>query len=107
MSNNVAIGIDLGTTNSCVAVFQNEKVEIIANEQGERTTPSFVAFTDTEMLVGDEAKSRLLFDAENVVFDAKRMIGVRFDDVNLQSDLKYFPFNVTNCDDKPMIEVLY
>lgn len=101
----MAIGIDLGTTNSCVAVFQNGKVEIIANEHGERTTPSYVAFADKEKFIGNEAKNRLMFDPTNVLFDVKRILGKRFDDTKLQSNLKYWPFRLANFENKPKLEV--
>ena len=100
-----AIGIDLGTTYSCVAVFQHGKVEIIANDQGNRTTPSYVAFTDTERLIGDAAKNQVAMNASNTVFDAKRLIGRKFDDPSLQNDMKHWPFKVTNRGGKPMIQV--
>ncbi|CAG0879785.1 unnamed protein product [Cyprideis torosa] len=100
-----AIGIDLGTTYSCVGVFQNGKVEIIANDQGNRTTPSYVAFTDTERLIGDGAKSQVAMNPTNTVFDAKRLIGRKYDDPKIQSDLKHWPFKVTSAAGKPMIEV--
>ena len=102
------IGIDLGTTYSCVGVWQNDRVEIIANDQGNRTTPSYVAFNDTERLIGDGAKNQAAMNPVNTVFDAKRLIGRDFNDPALQSDLKHFPFNVVkNLQGKPEIEVEY
>eukprot|EP01001_Neometanema_parovale_P010532 NODE_676_length_2190_cov_1416.612482_g646_i0.p1 GENE.NODE_676_length_2190_cov_1416.612482_g646_i0~~NODE_676_length_2190_cov_1416.612482_g646_i0.p1 ORF type:complete len:653 (-),score=249.19 NODE_676_length_2190_cov_1416.612482_g646_i0:159-2117(-) len=108
MSFDGAIGIDLGTTYSCVGVWQNERVEIIANDQGNRTTPSYVAFTDSERLIGDAAKNQVAMNPTNTVFDAKRLIGRRFSDSTVQSDCKHWPFKVTHKgDDKPIIQVQY
>jgi heat shock 70kDa protein 1/2/6/8 len=100
-----AIGIDLGTTYSCVGVFRDDRIEIIANDQGNRTTPSFVAFTDTERLIGDAAKNQVAMNPSNTVFDAKRLIGRKFADQEVQADMKHFPFKVIDKAGKPVIEV--
>ncbi|KAK9364261.1 heat shock protein 70 family [Lipomyces starkeyi] len=100
-----AVGIDLGTTYSCVAHFSNDRVEIIANDQGNRTTPSFVAFTDTERLIGDAAKNQAAMNPANTVFDAKRLIGRKFSDPEVQGDVKHFPFKVIDRAGKPVIQV--
>lgn len=102
-----AVGIDLGTTYSCVGVFQHGKVEIIANDQGNRTTPSYVAFTDSERLIGDAAKNQVAMNPSNTVFDAKRLIGRRYDDSAVQSDKKHWPFDVVSDGGKPKIQVDY
>ncbi|KAF8537412.1 heat shock protein 70 family [Trichophaea hybrida] len=100
-----AVGIDLGTTYSCVGVFRDDRIEIIANDQGNRTTPSFVAFTDTERLIGDSAKNQVAMNPHNTVFDAKRLIGRKFEEPEVQSDMKHFPFKIINKSGKPVIEV--
>ena len=122
-----AIGIDLGTTYSCVAVYQNDKVEIIANDQGNRTTPSFVihkfknlflkvSFNDTERLIGDAAKNQVIHKFKNLflkvalnpintVYDVKRLIGRKFNDSETQNDIKHMSYNVIDKDNKPMIKI--
>ncbi|KAH8422984.1 molecular chaperone Hsp70 [Aspergillus melleus] len=100
-----AVGIDLGTTYSCVGVFRDDRIEIIANDQGNRTTPSFVAFTDTERLIGDAAKNQVAMNPHNTVFDAKRLIGRRYGDAEVQADMKHFPFKIAEKAGKPVVEV--
>ena len=105
---NNCIGIDLGTTFSCLGVWQNNKVEIIANDQGNRTTPSYVAFTENERIVGNGAKNQCAQNPNNTIFDAKRFIGRKFSDPVLQNDIKHFPFKViADSEDKPLIQVKY
>lgn len=102
------IGIDLGTTYSCVGIWQNDRVEIIANDQGNRTTPSYVAFNNTERLIGDAAKNQVSSNPVNTVFDAKRLIGRKISDSAVQSDMKHWPFKVKGDENgKPIIEVSY
>ena len=101
----VAIGIDLGTVNSCVGVWQNGKVDIIANECGNRITPSYVSFTADERLIGDAAKSAIASNPNNTVYDAKRLMGKKFSDPKLQSILKHFTYKIVNDIDAPKIEV--
>merc|ERR1712017_4082 len=100
-----AVGIDLGTTYSCVGIWQNDRVEIIANDQGNRTTPSYVAFTDTERLIGDAAKNQCAMNPINTIFDAKRLIGRKYDDPVVASDAKHWPFKVVNDSNTPKIQV--
>nr|CAC83684.1 HSC70 protein [Ostrea edulis] len=102
-----AVGIDLGTTYSCVGVVPTRKVEIIANDRGNRTTPSYVAFTDTERLIGDAAKNQVAMNPTNTIFDAKRLIGRKFNDAIVQSDMKHWPFTIINDGTKPKIKVDY
>lgn len=99
------IGLDLGTTFSCLAVYQNGRAEIIANDQGNRTTPSYVGFTDTERLVGDAAKNQVTINPTNTIFDAKRLIGRNFNDPTVQADMEHWPFKVINKNGKPHFEV--
>jgi len=101
------VGIDLGTTYSCVGIWQNDRVEIIANDQGNRTTPSYVAFTDTERLIGDAAKNQCAMNPINTIFDAKRLIGRKYDDPVVQSDSKHWPFKVISDSNTPKIQVQY
>jgi len=101
-----AIGIDLGTTYSCVGVWQNDRVEILPNDQGNRTTPSYVAFTDSERMIGDAAKNQTAMNPKNTVFDAKRLIGLKFSDPKVQNDIKDWSYKVVSGkSDKATIEV--
>ena len=100
-------GVDLGTTYSCVGWWTNERVEIIANDQGNRTTPSYVAFTESERLIGDAAKNQAAMNPRQTVFDAKRLIGRRFDDPDVKKDMQSWPFTVADKDGSPVIEVEY
>jgi heat shock protein 5 len=99
------IGIDLGTTYSCVGVFKKGRVEIIPNDLGNRITPSYVAFTDTERLIGEAAKNQAALNPENTLFDIKRLIGREYSDHNVQSDMKLLPFKILNKNGKPAIQV--
>eukprot|EP00746_Dinoflagellata_sp_MGD_P167949 gnl/MRDRNA2_/MRDRNA2_98973_c0_seq1.p1 gnl/MRDRNA2_/MRDRNA2_98973_c0~~gnl/MRDRNA2_/MRDRNA2_98973_c0_seq1.p1 ORF type:complete len:676 (+),score=170.54 gnl/MRDRNA2_/MRDRNA2_98973_c0_seq1:50-2077(+) len=103
---NTAIGIDLGTTYSCVGIYRDGNVEIIANDQGNRTTPSYVAWTDKGRLMGDSAKNQVASNPTNTIFDAKRLIGRRYDEPVVQADIKLWPFRVINDGNKPKIEVV-
>ena len=105
----IAIGIDLGTTYSCVAVWKNKKVEIIPNDLGERTTPSVVSFTNSERLVGQAAKNQITRNYKNTIYDAKRLIGRRFNEEEVQKDKKLWPFKVEkdSNSDRPIIVVEY
>jgi heat shock protein 5 len=99
------IGIDLGTTYSCVGVYKNGHVEIIANDQGNRITPSWVGFTDSERLIGEAAKNQAAVNPERTVFDVKRLIGRKFEDKEVQKDRKLVPYQIVNKDGKPYIQV--
>ena len=103
----VAIGIDLGTTYSCVGWWRDNRCDIISNDQGNRTTPSYVAFTDTERLIGDAAKNQTNMNPTNTVYDAKRLIGRKYDDKVIKNDIDSLPYTIKNQDNKPVIEVNY
>ncbi|KFZ11015.1 hypothetical protein V501_04942 [Pseudogymnoascus sp. VKM F-4519 (FW-2642)] len=102
-----AVGIDLGTTYSCVAVYEGATVEIIANEQGSFTTPSFVSFTDKERLIGESAKNQAAMNPANTVFDIKRLIGRPFDDPHVKTDSESWPFKIVDVDGSPSVQVEY
>ncbi|KAG5539483.1 hypothetical protein RHGRI_019884 [Rhododendron griersonianum] len=99
------IGIDLGTTYSCVGVYKNGHVEIIANDQGNRITPSWVAFSENERLIGEAAKNQAAVNPERTIFDVKRLIGRKFEDKEVQRDMKLVPYKIVNKDGKPYIQV--
>lgn len=108
MPQDYAIGIDLGTCYSCVAVWKDGKVDVIANDQGNRTTPSYVAFTDTERMIGDAAKNQASMNPTNTIYDAKRLIGRKYSDSTVQNDMKIWPFTVKpDANNKPLMEVQY
>ncbi|XP_039266512.2 heat shock 70 kDa protein 1B-like [Styela clava] len=102
-----AIGIDLGTTNSCVAVYRNNRVEIIANDQGSRVTPSWISFTDSQKLVGEAAKEEASMNCENTLFQIKRLIGRKFNDPTVQEDMKLWGFRIVEVGDRPKLQVTY
>merc|ERR1711988_751319 len=104
-STGTVIGIDLGTTYSCVGVMKGGSVEIIANDQGNRITPSYVAFTDSERLIGDAAKNQATTNPVRTVYDVKRLIGRKFSDKEVQSDMKLVPYTIVNKETKPYIQV--
>lgn len=103
----IAIGIDLGTVNSCVGIYRDGRVEIIANDQGNRTTPSMVSFTNDERLIGDAAKTIASSNSKNTVYDAKRLIGRNYNDNNIEDEIKHYSYNIKNKGNKPIIEVEY
>ena len=108
VSKGIAIGIDLGTTYSCVGIWKDNQVEIIANDQGSRTTPSYVGFTENERLIGQSAKNQAGSNPSNTIFDAKRLIGRKFSESGTQSDIKHFPFTVkADSQDRPIITANY
>jgi len=103
----ISIGIDLGTTNSAVGIYRDGKVEIIANDQGNRTTPSFVSFTSDDRLIGEPAKSSASMNPINTIFDVKRLMGRNYNDKEVQDELKHLPYKVINKNNRPVIEVEY
>ena len=104
---NIAIAVDLGTCNSCVGVFINGKVEIIASDTGARTVPSYVAFTDNDRFIGDAAKNQAATNPKNTIYDAKRLIGRIYSEKSTQDDIKHFPFKVIDKNNKPIIQATY
>ena len=107
-ANGIVIGIDLGTTYSCVGLYKDGRVEIIANDLGNRITPSYVAFTpDGERLIGDAAKNQLTSNPENTVFDVKRLIGRRWEETSVQSDVGILPYKVVNNNGRPIVQVSF
>lgn len=102
-----AIGIDLGTTNSCIAVYKDNVAQVLPNEEGKLTTPSWVAFEGNRYYVGEMAQKRSEIDPKNSIYDVKRMIGLQYSDRNVQEDMKKWPFKVINQNDKPFIQVQY
>ena len=103
--NLTVIGIDLGTTYSCVGIMKGGKVEILVNDQGNRITPSWVAWNDDERLVGDAAKNQFSSNPHRTIFDIKRLIGRKFNDRDVQKDIKHFPFSVVNKNEQPRVKV--
>ncbi|KAK7438576.1 Hsp70 chaperone [Stygiomarasmius scandens] len=103
----LAIGINLGTTSSSVGIWQNGHVEIITNSQGSQKTPSYITFTDTECVIGDAARDQMIEDPNNIVFDVKRLIGHKFNDPEVQQDMRHLPFNIINKGNRPYIQVEY
>jgi L1 cell adhesion molecule like protein len=101
------VGIDLGTTFSCVAIYEHQRVEILANEQGHRTTPSWVAFTDEEILIGEAAKLQATTNPENTIYDAKRFMGKFFDDPTVQKDIEHATCTIVNNNGRPAFQVMY
>jgi L1 cell adhesion molecule like protein len=104
----IAIGIDLGTTYSCVGIYRNGQVQIISNDQGSNTTPSWISFTDTERLIGDAAKTQSIRNSSNTIYESKRLIGRKFTDDSVQKDIKNMSYKViSDSDNNPVIEVEY
>lgn len=107
MNNKYCIGIDLGTTYSCVGIYRNEGVEIIANDLGNRTTPSYVSFNEHERLIGETAKMQANSNLKNTIFDSKRLIGRKYSDIEVQEDIKKWPFKIKKKSEKPIFHVKY